>query len=94
MKESDRLGAICENLARMGAQVEESADGFRITGPTRLRGAPITTRGDHRIAMAFAVAGQVATGPVSLDDPGCIDISFPGFHELMAQVAPNANVTA
>ena len=94
VKESDRLGAICENLTRMGGQVDERADGFRIVGPTRLRGAPITTHGDHRIAMAFTVAGQVATGPVSLDDPGCIDISFPGFHELLTQGAPEPKVLA
>ncbi len=86
VKESDRIEAVCENLGRMGGRVEELPDGFRIQGPTPLRGAAITTYGDHRIAMAFAVAGCIADGPTTLDDPDCVEISFPGFHDLVRKV--------
>ena len=71
----------------MGGRVEELPDGFRIQGPAALKGAAITTYGDHRIAMAFAVAGCVADGTTTLDDPDCVEISFPGFHDLIRRVA-------
>ena len=71
----------------MGTRIQELSDGFRILGPARLRGAAITTYGDHRIAMAFAIAGRVASNETRLDDPGCVDISFPGYHKLMNQIA-------
>ena len=86
VKESDRIRAICENLGRMGGQVEELPDGFRIRGPISLGGAAITTYGDHRIAMAFTVAGRLADGETALDDPDCVAISFPGFHDLVQRV--------
>jgi len=86
VKESDRIRAICENLGRMGGQVEEFSDGFRIQGPISLGGAAITTYGDHRIAMAFAVAGCVAEGTTTLDNPDCVEISLPGFYDLILQV--------
>lgn len=87
LKESDRIKSICENLRRMGTRIQELSDGFRILGPARLRGAAITTYGDHRIAMAFAVAGRVASDKTRLDDPECVEISFPGYHKLMSQIA-------
>ena len=86
VKESDRIRAVCENLSRMGGQVEELTDGFRIQGPAALRGAAITTYGDHRIAMTFAIAGCLADGETTLDDPDCVEISFPGFHDLVKRV--------
>ena len=94
VKESDRIRAICENLDAMGGRVEELPDGFRIKGPTPLSGAAISTYGDHRIAMAFTVAGRISATPVTLDQPGCIDASFPGFHDLLAQVKPGRMVVA
>ncbi|MCH7521486.1 MAG: 3-phosphoshikimate 1-carboxyvinyltransferase [Candidatus Marinimicrobia bacterium] len=87
LKESDRIKSICENLRRMGTRIQELSDGFRILGPARLRGAAITTYGDHRIAMAFAIAGRVASNETRLDNPDCVDISFPGYHKLMSQIA-------
>ncbi|MFB0515326.1 MAG: 3-phosphoshikimate 1-carboxyvinyltransferase [Candidatus Neomarinimicrobiota bacterium] len=87
VKESDRIKAVCENLVRMGGRVQELPDGFRILGPTSLRRATITTYSDHRIAMAFTVAGRIAAGTTTLDDPDCVEISFPGFHQLIDQVA-------
>jgi 3-phosphoshikimate 1-carboxyvinyltransferase len=86
VKESDRIRATVENLRRMGATVEEFADGMRIGGRARLRGAHIKTHGDHRIAMAFAVAALVAETDSELDDAGCARISFPEFFELLESV--------
>ena len=87
VKESDRIKTVCENLKRMGVRVQELDDGFRIWGPANLRGARIRTYGDHRIAMAFAVAGRLATGPHSIDEPDSVEISFPGFFEVIEQIS-------
>lgn len=86
VKESDRIHAICSNLIRMGANIKELQDGFIIKGPTPLKGTRIETFGDHRIAMAFAVAGLISDGPVTLDDPSCAAISFPEFYRKLEQV--------
>lgn len=86
-KESDRLAAIVENLRAVGAQVEEHADGLTIQGPATLHPATIRTHGDHRIAMAFAVAGFIVPGGLILDDEQCMDVSFPGCQNLFRQVA-------
>ena len=83
VKESDRIAAVAGNLRRMGAEVEEYPDGLRVAGKQRLRGAEIQTYGDHRIAMAFAVAGLVAEGPTVIRDSACVDISFPGFFDVL-----------
>lgn len=87
VKESDRIKTVCENLKRMGVRVQELDDGFRIWGPANLRGARIRTYGDHRIAMAFAVAGRVAAGATTLDSPESVEISFPGFFEVINQIS-------
>jgi len=78
-KESDRIRGIVENLRAMGADAGEEPDGFWVQGRARLQGALIHTAGDHRIAMAFAVAALVAGGRTVLDDAACIDVSYPGF---------------
>ncbi|MFH1736664.1 MAG: 3-phosphoshikimate 1-carboxyvinyltransferase, partial [Actinomycetota bacterium] len=87
VKETDRLRAVAENLAAMGADVSEKNDGLEITGPTRLKGARIKTYSDHRIAMAFIVAGLIAEGDTVIDDDSCIDISFPDFTRMLKSVA-------
>jgi 3-phosphoshikimate 1-carboxyvinyltransferase len=87
VKESDRLAVVAENLRRMGAEVEEFADGLRVAGRQKLRGAEIETHGDHRIAMAFAVAGLVAEGATVVRDSGCVDVSFPEFFQTLEKVA-------
>jgi len=87
VKESDRIAAVAENLRRMGAEVEEFPDGLRVAGRQKLRGAEIDSRGDHRIAMAFAVAGLVAQGTTLIRDSGCVDVSFPEFFETLGRVA-------
>jgi len=81
VKESDRIAALAENLRRMGAKVEERPDGLRVEGRCAgaLRGAEIDPRGDHRIAMAFAIAGLAATGETRILDPACAGVSYPNF---------------
>ncbi len=86
VKESDRLAAVAENLRRLGAEVEEFPDGLRVAGRQTLRGASINTYGDHRIAMAFAVAGLIAEGPTVLSESDSVKISFPQFFETLHQV--------
>lgn len=87
VKETDRLRAVAENLAAMGADVSEKKDGLEITGPTPLKGARIKTYDDHRIAMAFIVAGLIAEGDTVIDNDSCIDISFPDFTRMLKSVA-------
>jgi 3-phosphoshikimate 1-carboxyvinyltransferase len=83
VKETDRLSAISDNLKRMGANIRETKDGLMITGPTRLQGAEIDSFGDHRIAMSFAIAALIAEGKSRIKNTECVDISFPGFFELL-----------
>lgn len=86
VKESDRISAISRNLRAMGAEVEEKADGLAISGGRRLHGADVITAGDHRIAMAFAVAGLSADGETRIHDAECADVSFPGFWEVLRKI--------
>ena len=86
VKESDRIAATVAGLRAMGADVEEFDDGLRVAGRTKLRGALIDSRGDHRIAMTFAVAGLLAEGETQIADADCVSISFPEFFELLESV--------
>ncbi len=79
-KESDRIEALATNLRALGAKVETFDDGLAIDGPTPLRGAAVSSFGDHRIAMAMTVAGLVAEGGVEIDDASVVDVSYPGFY--------------
>ncbi|HEY7856085.1 MAG TPA: 3-phosphoshikimate 1-carboxyvinyltransferase [Terriglobales bacterium] len=80
VKESDRIRAIAENLRAMGAQCDEREDGLFVPGQQTLRGATIASHGDHRIAMAFAIAGLLAEqGQTLITDAGCASVSYPGF---------------
>ncbi len=81
VKESDRLSAVTRNLQAMGAQVEQTDDGWRIPGGQRLHGAEIESYDDHRIAMAFAVAALRAEGETIIHGAECVRISYPGFFE-------------
>lgn len=83
VKESNRIQAVVNNLKRMGADIEELEDGMIIKGKSKLKGAKISTFNDHRIAMAFSIAGLVCESDVELDNTMCIDISFPGYFELL-----------
>src|SRR5664280_2946128 len=79
VKESDRLSAVTQILRAMGAQVEQTEDGWRIPGAQRLHGAEIESVGDHRIAMAFAVAALRAQGESLIRNSECVAISYPSF---------------
>ncbi len=87
VKESDRLAVVAENLRRMGARLEEYPDGLRIEGKQKLRGAEIESHDDHRIAMAFAVAGLIAEGTTNIKNASCVEISFPDFFDVLNRVA-------
>jgi 3-phosphoshikimate 1-carboxyvinyltransferase len=77
-KETDRIAALVSNLRALGADVEEYEDGFAFIGRQHLRGTSLDSYDDHRIAMAFGVAGLQIKG-ITIQNSGCVDISFPGF---------------
>ena len=81
VKESDRLSAVTQNLRAMGAQLEQTADGWCIPGGQKLHGAEVRSFGDHRIAMAFAIAALRAEGETVIRGSDCVAISYPGFFE-------------
>ena len=83
VKESDRIAAVARNLRAMGAQVEERDDGLRVPGRQALHGAEIDSMGDHRIAMAFAVAALRASGDTVIRGADCARISFPAFFSTL-----------
>ena len=85
-KESDRIKTTVSNLRLMGAEVEEYDDGLTLTGPIKLHPARLPSFGDHRIAMAFAVAALFATGECEIDDSDCVGISFPNFFQMLNRV--------
>lgn len=85
VKESDRISAVVENLRRMNAAVEEFEDGFRI-GRSHLTGASVDSFGDHRIAMAFAIAALAAKGETEIIDAECVNVSFPDFFDVIARL--------
>ncbi len=89
VKESDRIAVLVENLRRMGATVEERPDGLKVEGRRagKLRGAEIEPHGDHRIAMAFAVAGLAAEGASVIRDADCAGVSYPTFFEDLNRLA-------
>ncbi len=86
VKECDRIHAICKNLKIIGANIEELEDGFIIHGPTQLKGGEIETFHDHRIAMAFTIAGLVSDGDIILDYPECASISYPEFYDELERL--------
>ena len=79
VKESDRIATMADGLRRMGAAVDERSDGVSVRGPARLRGATVESHGDHRIAMALAIAGLAAAGPTRIDGADCVAVSYPNF---------------
>jgi len=87
VKESDRIAAVATNLRKMGAEVEERPDGLRIPGSQRLHGAELESFGDHRIAMAFAVAALRAEGETLIHGADAAGVSYPAFFEELETVA-------
>jgi 3-phosphoshikimate 1-carboxyvinyltransferase len=86
VKETDRIATVTAELRQLGADVEERPDGFVVQGPTRLHSAAVSSHGDHRLAMALAVAGLVARGPVLIEDAECIGDSYPGFERALRKL--------
>ena len=86
VKESDRIELVANGLRQMGAQVETFEDGMAITGPAKLSATKIDAHGDHRIAMAFAIAGLIAEGTTEITGADSIATSFPGFESELARL--------
>ena len=86
VKETDRLAAVAMNLRLMGAQVAETEDGLEIIGGTPLHGARLDSFGDHRIAMAFAVAGMFAEGETTITGTECVNTSYPNFYATLEKL--------
>ena len=87
VKESDRIRALVDNLRAVGVKVEEFEDGLELEGPQQIEGGTVRSYGDHRIAMAFAVAGLLSRSGVRIEGAECVDISFPGFLAQLDEVA-------
>src|SRR5437016_8690444 len=83
VKESDRVAAMAEGLTALGASVQELPDGWEIHGPRHLEGARVESLGDHRVAMALAIAGLLAEGDTEIEDAECVEISYPGFWDQL-----------
>ena len=86
-KESDRITGIASGLGALGATVEVDGDDIRIRGGSALRGAPVDSLDDHRLAMTFAIAGLVAAGRTTIRRPASAAISYPGFFDDLGRVA-------
>lgn len=86
VKESDRIATVCDGLKKMGADITPTEDGMVINGPTSLRGVEVESHGDHRLAMALAIAAQIADGETKINNVDCVETSFPGFFTLLKKV--------
>ncbi|MBO8162989.1 MAG: 3-phosphoshikimate 1-carboxyvinyltransferase [Brevibacillus sp.] len=86
VKETDRIATVVSQLTKFGAKVTPTDDGMIIEGGTPLSGAEIDSLGDHRIGMAMAVAGLAATGETTIANAEAINVSFPGFADLLARI--------
>ena len=87
VKESDRLAVVARHLTAMGADVTEHPDGLEIRGGRPLHGARLESHGDHRIAMAFAIAGLFADGETVIENASCVETSYPGFAGQLERIA-------
>ena len=91
VKETDRIAALEKNIRLMGGRIETTRDGMTITGPQKLRGAKLDSFGDHRIAMAFTVAGLLAEGKTVIQRAECAEISHPGFYQDLKDLSHAEN---
>ena len=85
VKESDRIAEVVKNLRLFGVEVDEKDDGMIVTGPTDLKtpAAAIDSHGDHRIAMSIAILNSFSDGPLTIENVGCVDTSYPEFWQHM-----------
>lgn len=86
VKESDRIHSVASQLNKMGADIQETDDGFIINGPTKLNGATVDSFDDHRIAMMLSVAGLIAEGQTEILKSDCVKISFANFYEVLEKI--------
>jgi 3-phosphoshikimate 1-carboxyvinyltransferase len=86
VKETDRIATLESNFARMGVEMETTGDGFHLAGGQKFHAAELDSCGDHRIAMAFAVAALAADGPCSIDGAESAGVSFPGFFDKLREI--------
>jgi len=86
VKETDRIATTVSELRRLGADIEALPDGFVVHGPVRLKGAEVSSHGDHRLAMSLAVAALAADGESTIEETACIADSFPGFEQALASL--------
>jgi 3-phosphoshikimate 1-carboxyvinyltransferase len=87
VKETDRIGAVCESLSKLGVSIKEKEDGFKIKGPSVLKGNVLKSYGDHRMAMAMGIAALLAQGESVIKGAECVDVSFPSFWNILKRVA-------
>ena len=87
VKESNRIKSVVDNLKLLGANVEELEDGMIIKGKSSLSGGKIKTFNDHRIAMSFSIVNLISNQSIILDNDKCIDISFPGYFNLLKKLS-------
>ena len=87
LKESDRISTVVRNLRAVGAQAEELADGLRVSGPRRELSGTIDPHGDHRIAMAFGILSAASGNRITITNPECVAVSYPGFWDDLRRVA-------
>jgi 3-phosphoshikimate 1-carboxyvinyltransferase len=87
VKESDRIAAVVAGLRAVGVEAEERPDGLRVVGGSAPLAGRVTTRGDHRLAMAFGVLGALPGNEIEVDDPECVAVSYPDFWRDLARVA-------
>jgi 3-phosphoshikimate 1-carboxyvinyltransferase len=94
VKESDRIAALVAGFRALGLHADERPDGFSIAGPSggaRPSGGVADARGDHRMAMAFAIAALAADGPSTIEGADAVAISYPGFFQTLAQLVSAAD---
>ncbi|MBR8658541.1 3-phosphoshikimate 1-carboxyvinyltransferase [Brevibacillus sp. NL20B1] len=87
VKETDRIATVASQLSKFGASVTPTPDGLIVEGATPLTGAAIDSMGDHRIGMAMAIAGLAAEGETVIANDAAINVSFPGFADLLARIS-------
>jgi len=86
VKESDRIKTIATELKKMGVEIEELEDGLSIKGKKDLKGAEVESYGDHRVAMAMAIAALIAEGSTTIKGASCASVSFPGFFDILRRL--------
>ena len=91
VKETDRIQAMASELKKLNVAIEETPDGFLIQGGAGIEGGHCRSHGDHRVAMAVAIAALTAKSPTVIEDTDCIDTSFPGFYGKLLELLTNSN---